>query len=104
MKSDFACCVATTRLRPIRSNLAYRFGLQDTKQEIVAGERQPNGTLVLDFSLKGKGGQDPQHPCLCKAASPVVLSMIVSSIYAGGLAIERGHYINRVKARLVAVD
>ena len=31
-------------------NLACRFGLQDTKQEIVAGERQPNGTLVLDFS------------------------------------------------------
>ena len=45
-------------------NLAYRFGLQGTKQEIVAGERQPNGTLVLDFSLKLKEGKDRKHPVI----------------------------------------
>jgi len=47
-------------------NLACRFGLQDTKQEIVAGERQPNGTLVLDFSLKVKERKDPNHPVFCR--------------------------------------
>ncbi len=49
-------------------NLAYRFGLQvlRDKQEIVAGERQPNGTLVLDFSLKVKERKDPNHPVFCR--------------------------------------
>jgi hypothetical protein len=37
-----------------------------------------------------------------QAASPVVLSMIVSSIILVGDW--RGRYINRVKARLAAVD
>ena len=64
-------------------NLAYRFGLRDTKQEIVAGERQPNGTLVLDFSLKLKEGKD-QSTLSLQAALSVVLSMIVSFIYPGG--------------------
>jgi len=47
-------------------NLAYRFRLQDTKQEIVAGERLPNGTLVFNFSLKVKEGKDPKHPVFCR--------------------------------------
>jgi hypothetical protein len=41
--------------------LPYRFGLQDTKQEIVAGERQPDGMLVFDFVLRVKEGKDPKH-------------------------------------------
>jgi hypothetical protein len=66
MKSDFAYCVATTCLRPIRSTSPVGLGLQDTKQEIVAGERQPNGTLILDFSLKVKERMDPNHPVFCR--------------------------------------
>ncbi len=42
--------------------LPYRFGLQDTKQEIVAGERQPDGMFVFDFVLKVKAGKDPKYP------------------------------------------
>jgi hypothetical protein len=66
-----------------------------TPAEVVA-ENGVNGTLVPDFLLKVKEW-GPKSPCLLQAASPVVLSMIVSSIYPG-------HYINRVKARLAAVD
>ena len=32
----------------------YVFGLQDTKQQIVAGQRQADGTLVFDFCLQVK--------------------------------------------------
>ena len=77
--------------------------MRDTKQEIVEGERQPNGTLVLDFSLKLKEGKD-QSTLSLRAALSVVLSMIVSSIYLSWWAIERGHYINQVKVRLATVD
>jgi hypothetical protein len=45
-------------------NLAYRFGLQDRKQEARnrPGERQVNGALAFDFTLKVKKGRDPKLP------------------------------------------
>ncbi len=43
-------------------NLAYRFGLQDTKGKIVSGVRQPDGIFRFDFRLKVKPGKAPEHP------------------------------------------
>jgi len=62
-------------------NLAYRFGLQDTKQEIVAGERQPK---VPSSSISPSSERRARIQCTLslQAASPVVLSVIVSSIDA----------------------
>jgi hypothetical protein len=40
-------------------NLAYRFGLQDIKGNVVVGIQQPDGGLRFDFSLKGEAGQRP---------------------------------------------
>ena len=40
------------------------FGLQDTKQTIIPGERQPDGTLAFDFTLRVKPGADPDRPVL----------------------------------------
>jgi hypothetical protein len=83
-------------------NLAYRFGLQDTKQEIVAGERQPNGVFAFDFTLKVKPGKDSNHPVFTgRFASGPVDDRFV---YLSWWAIDRGDYINRVKARLGTVD
>jgi hypothetical protein len=83
-------------------NLAYRFGLQDTKQEIVAGERQPNGVLAFDFTLKVKPGRDPNYPVFTgRFASGPVDDRFV---YLSWWAIDRGDYINRVKAHLRTVD
>jgi Family of unknown function (DUF5990) len=84
-------------------NLSYRFGLQDTKQNIVAGERQPGGPLVFDFSLKVKERKDdPKHPVFTgRFASGPVNDRFV---YLSWRAIERGGYINRVKARLGTID
>jgi hypothetical protein len=83
-------------------NLSYRFGLQDTKQQVVAGKRQPNGVLAFDFSLKVKKGKDPKHPVFTgRFASGPVDDRFV---YLSWWAIERGDYINRVKARLATID
>jgi hypothetical protein len=83
-------------------NLAYRFGLQDTKQQIVAAERLANGSLVFDFSLKVKKGKHPDVPVFTgRFASGPVDDRFV---YLSWLAIERGDYINRVKARLSNID
>jgi hypothetical protein len=83
-------------------NLAYRFGLQDAKQNIVAGVRQPDGLLAFDFTLKAKKGRDPDHPVFTgRFASGPVKDRFV---YLSWWAIDRGDYINRVKARLATID
>jgi len=83
-------------------NLAYRFGLQDTKGNIVPGERRPNGMLAFDFSLKVKQGKDATRPVFTGpfASGPADDRFV----YLSWFAIERGDYINRVKARLGAID
>jgi len=83
-------------------NLAFRFGLQNTKQNIVAGVPQPNGALAFDFTLKVKKGNDPKHPVFTGpfASGPVDDRFV----YLSWWAIERGDYINRVKARLCTID
>jgi Family of unknown function (DUF5990) len=83
-------------------NLSYQFGLQDTRQKIIAGERQSNGVLVFDFSLKAKNGKNPKFPVFTgRFASGPVDDRFV---YLSWFAIDRGDYINRVKARLATVD
>jgi hypothetical protein len=83
-------------------HLSYRFGLQDTKQNIVAGEQQPDGVLAFDFTLKVKKSKDPKHPVFTgRFASGPTDDRFV---YLSWWAIERGDYINRVKARLVTID
>jgi len=83
-------------------NLAYRFGLQDTKGNIVAGTQLPNGTLRFDFSLQVKEGKDPEHPVFTgRFASGPVTDRFV---YLSWWAIDRGDWINRLKARLATVD
>jgi hypothetical protein len=83
-------------------NLAYRFGLQDTKQTIVPGERMPNGPLAFDFTLKVKRGKNPNHPVFTGrfAGGPVDDRFV----YLSWQGIERGDYINRIKARLGTID
>ena len=79
-------------------NLAYRFGLQDTKQNIITGERQSNGVIAFDFSLTVRMGKDQEHPVFTgRFASRPVNDRFV---YLSWWAIERGAWINRVKARL----
>ena len=43
-------------------NLAYRFGLQNTKQNIVEGVRLSDGALAFDFTLRVKQAKDPARP------------------------------------------
>ncbi|HEY1759415.1 MAG TPA: DUF5990 family protein [Bryobacteraceae bacterium] len=83
-------------------NLAYRFGLQDTKGNIVPGERRPDRKLAFDFALKVKQGKDPARPVFTGpfASGPVDDRFV----YLSWFAIERGDYINRVKARLTTID
>jgi hypothetical protein len=99
------------RLRLLRSNdvpptnphnLAYRFGLQDTKGNLLSGVRHPDGTFSFDFCLKAKPGKDPEHPVFTgRYASGPLLDRFV---YLSWWAIERGDWINRVKARLATID
>ena len=83
-------------------NLAYRFGLQDTKGNIIPGEKQTSGMLAFDFTLKVKQGKD--------AARPVFNGPFASGgvddrfVYLSWFAIERGDYINRVKVPLAAIN
>lgn len=81
-------------------NLAYRFGLQDTKGNIVPGERQTDGMLVFSFSLKIKEGKDGIPVFTGPFSSGPVDDRFV---YLSWLAIDRGDYINRVKVRLKGI-
>jgi uncharacterized protein DUF5990 len=83
-------------------NLAYQFGLQDIKGNLVAGTRQASGILVFDFILKAKVGKEPARPVFTGpfASGPVDDRFV----YLSWRAIERGDYINRVKARLATID
>ncbi|HLI76708.1 MAG TPA: DUF5990 family protein, partial [Acidobacteriaceae bacterium] len=89
-------CPATNPL-----NLAYRFGLQDTHQEILPGGRHTTGMLFWDFSLTVKRGKGGEPLFTGRFASGPVTDRFV---YLSWWAIERKHWINRVKARLCTVE
>jgi len=83
-------------------NLAFKFGLQDKKQEIVRGVRRPDGTFVFDFTLTVKKASGSEEPVFGgRFASGPADDRFV---YLSWFAIHRGDYINRVKARLSTVD
>jgi len=83
-------------------NLAFKFGLQDKKGEILSGARQKDGTLAFDFTLTVRKGKDPSRPVFGGrfASGPPDDRFVYLSWYA----IKRGDYINRVKARLNTID
>jgi hypothetical protein len=99
------------RLRLVRANdlpvsheidEAYVFGLQDTKQVIVPGDKQADGKLVFDFALRVKPGSDQARPVFNgRFASGPVHDRFV---YLSWRSVPRGVYINRVKARLSGID
>ncbi len=78
-------------------NFTYLFGLQDKTQEIIPATILPNGFFAFDFSLDVKPG---------KAGQPVFTGRFASGpvddrfVYLSWRSIERGDYINRIKARL----
>ncbi|HTU35671.1 MAG TPA: DUF5990 family protein [Candidatus Acidoferrum sp.] len=82
--------------------LAYKFGLQSTKQQIMEGARQPDGMLAFDFTLTVRKGNDAKCPIFTGryASSPVDDRFV----YLSWRAVKRGDYINRVKARLSTID
>lgn len=81
---------------------AFEFGLQDVKQTIIAGQRLPDGRLAWDFALRVKPGPDP--------ARPTFLGPFASGppddrfVYLAWRSVPRQVWINRVKARLGAID
>jgi hypothetical protein len=83
-------------------NLAYRFGLQDTKGVITPGERQSDGFLAFDFTLFVREGKDGVSPLF---SGPFASGSADDRfVYLSWLAIERGDYINRLKVRLRNID
>ena len=78
-------------------NFTYLFGLQDKAQAIIPPTILPDGRLAFDFSLDVKPG---------RAGQPVFTGRFASGpaddrfVYLSWRSIERGDYINRVKARL----
>jgi hypothetical protein len=78
------------------------FGLQDTKQKIVPGELQEDGSLVFDFVLQVKAGRDSLRPAFPgRFASGTVDDRFV---YLSWPSVPSGVWVNRVKARLGGVD
>ena len=75
----------------------YLFGLQDKAQAIIPPVILADGRLAFDFSLEVKPG---------KAGQPVFTGRFASGpvddrfVYLSWRSIERGDYINQVKARL----
>ncbi|HEX4156608.1 MAG TPA: DUF5990 family protein [Acidobacteriaceae bacterium] len=79
-----------------------QFGLQDTKGVIVPGERGAKGEFIFDFTLTVRRG--------AKGNGPVFTGRFASGtaedrfVYLSWWSVPRGVWINRVKARLGAID
>lgn len=79
----------------------YVFGLQDTKQAIVAGAPRADGALVFDFSVRVKPGKNDGPDF----AGPFVSGKVGDRfVYLSWLSIPRRVWINRVKVRLIDID
>jgi hypothetical protein len=80
----------------------YLCGLQDTKQQIHPGAPQPDGMLTWDFTVTVKPDPADGHPVFTGPfASGAKQDRFV---YLSWRSLARGHYINRVKARLEPID
>jgi len=80
----------------------YVFGLQDTKQQIYAGRLQADGKLAWDFTVTVKTAASGDRPVFggLFASGPAGDRFV----YLSWRSLERGDYINRVKARLSDLD
>ena len=80
----------------------YVFGLQDTKQQIYAGRLQADGKLAWDFAVTVKAAASGDRPVFGGpfASGPAGDRFV----YLSWRSLERGDYINRVKARLSDLD
>jgi Family of unknown function (DUF5990) len=78
------------------------FGLQDTKQQIYPGKPQADGKLAWDFAVTVKTAATGNRPVFggSFASGPASDRFI----YLSWRSLERGDYINRVKARLSDLD
>jgi Family of unknown function (DUF5990) len=78
------------------------FGLQDTKQQIHAGRPQADGKLAWDFAVTVKATATGNRPVFGGpfASGPASDRFV----YLSWRSLERGDYINRVKARLGDLD
>ena len=81
---------------------AFEFGLQDAKQQITPARRLPDGRLFWDFVLHVKPGPDPERPTFVGpyASGPPDDRFV----YLSWRSRPRQVWINRVKARLAAID
>ena len=81
---------------------AVEFGLQDTKGVVVPGVRGPKGEFIFDFVLTVRDGRDAMHPAFGgRFASGTADDRFV---YLSWRSVPRGVWINRLKARLGAID
>jgi hypothetical protein len=80
---------------------AYAFGLQDAKQQLVAGARDAGGRLTWDFTVAVKPGKDGAPNFTGPFASGPADDRFV---YLSWRSIPRGVWINRIKARLGGID
>ena len=78
------------------------FGLQDTKQQIYPGKPQADSKLAWDFAVTVKTAATGNRPVFGGpfASGPASDRFI----YLSWRSLERGDYINRVKARLSDLD
>ncbi|MFC5862232.1 DUF5990 family protein [Acidicapsa dinghuensis] len=99
------------RFRLLRNNdvpptnpfgLAYRFGLQNTTGNLIAGTQETDGTISFDFSLKVKQEREGEQPVFTGsfASGPREDRFV----YLSWRAAESGKWINRIKARLASID
>lgn len=79
----------------------YEFGLQDAKGALTPGVRLPDGRLCWDFELRVKPGAEGRPNFLGPFASGPADDRFV---YLSWRSIPRGVWINRLKARLGAID
>jgi hypothetical protein len=80
---------------------AYTFGLQDARQQLTAGVRDASGRLTWDFTVTVKPGKDGAPSFTGQYASGPADDRFV---YLAWRSIPRGVWINRIKARLAAID
>ncbi len=81
---------------------AIEFGLQDTKGVVVPAARGPKGEFIFDFVLTVRDGLDAKHPAFGgRFASGTAEDRFV---YLSWRSVQRGVWINRVKARLGSID
>ena len=80
---------------------AFELGLQDARQQLLAGVRDAAGRLSWDFTVTVKPGKDGRPSLTGRFASGPADDRFV---YLAWRSIPRGVWINRIKARLSGID